>query len=142
VPFADVGRPSPSINTQDVKELDRRLTNEAIPTFAAVMRDSAAPAGRSGVGVSPYFAHFAEVLPSPSPRLRGRRRLAPTEDKPLTWPQDPNAADLEDGAVGQCFDEAPALTGFAGRAGYEPEQWVGYPPDPDVTREYLEGARG
>jgi hypothetical protein len=43
------------------------------------------------------------------------RRLAPTEDKPLTWPPDPNAADLEDGAVGQCFDEAPALTGLEGR---------------------------
>ena len=74
------------------------------------------------------------------------RRLAPTEDKPLTWPPDPNAADPEDGAAGQCFDEAPALTGlegeFAGRAGCEPEQCVGYPPDPDVTREYLEGARG
>jgi len=66
--------------------------------------------------------------------------------KPLTWPPDPNAADLEDGAVGQCFDEAPALTGlegeFAGRAGCEPEQRVGRPPDPDVPREYLEGARG
>lgn len=42
------------------------------------------------------------------------RRLAPTEDKPLTWPPDPNAADLEDSAVGQCFDEAPALTGLEG----------------------------
>ena len=77
---------------------------------------------------------------------RPEGRLTPTEDKPFARLPHPDAADLEDGAVRQCLGEASALMGLegkrTGRARCKPEQCVRRPPQRDITRENLEGARG
>ena len=77
---------------------------------------------------------------------RPKGRLTPTEDKPFARLPHPNAADLEDRSVRQCLGEASAFMGFegkrAGRARCKPEQCVRRPPQRDVARENLEGARG